>query len=518
MNWPSYLIQVNIYLVLFYAFYVLVLQNETFFKWNRIFLICSGILSFLIPVIQSEWIKELFVTDEIVQAKQILNPVLLNEVQIGAVSNQSLTMADYIYIVYFAGIILFLLKFIWQLFLVSKSFRKENLAQSFFGKIEVSESIPSRDSILKHENIHAAQMHSADVIFFELLAIVNWFNPIVYAYKKSVKFIHEFIADEAASDDVGKTDYALLLVSTVFGIKQEQLTNNFFNQSLLKKRIIMLHKPKSSKTALLKYGLSAPLFAAMVVFSSATINKTDLSDVKVIEENIASGSSDNAAIRPNTTLKSASSKAADEVQSQKNRELPVSSLKQTSDSSGVYDVASIEVMPEYPGGLRKFYEWVGQNYRYPAAAHKAGVSGKVFITFVVEKDGTLSNIRILKDLGHGTGEAALQMLSKSQAWKPGIQNGKKVRVQYNLPLSLQLNKPNTPQVDSLKSDVLDFPLGKEAPLFISDGEEITREQLREIKMTDVERISVLKDKSATEVYGEKGKNGVVIITLKAKKP
>lgn len=280
MNWPSYLIQVNIYLVLFYVFYILLLQNETFFKWNRIFLITSGILSFLIPIIQSEWVRELFVTEEIKQVREIIYPVILNEVQIRVVNDESLTMADYVFLTYFAGFFFFLLRFLWQLVLVSESFKKESVAQSFFGKIKVSESIPSRDSILKHENVHATQFHSADVVFFELLAILNWFNPIVYAYKRTVKNIHEFIADEAASEETGKNDYTLLLVSTVFGIQKEQLTNNFFNQSLLKKRIIMLNKTQSPKAALLKYGLCAPLFVAMVVFSSATTNIPNVSGLE----------------------------------------------------------------------------------------------------------------------------------------------------------------------------------------------------------------------------------------------
>lgn len=111
---------------------------------------------------------------------------------------------------------------------------------------------------------------------------------------------------------------------------------------------------------------------------------------------------------------------------------------QVTEDTGIYDVASIELMPEYPGGIAKFYEWVGQNYKYTAAAQEAGVSGKVFMSFVVEKDGTLTDIKVLKDLGYGTGEAAVRMLKKSKPWKAGIQNGRKVRVQYNLPLSLQM--------------------------------------------------------------------------------
>ena len=151
MNWPSYLIQVNIYLTLFYAFYVLVLENETFFKWNRVFLVSSGLLSFLIPVMQSEWVRSLFVTKNIEQISKVaLNPMVLNGVQISVDRNEGLTPGEWIALVYLLGVLLFLCRFLWQLSKVSKSFKVGTQAQSFFNKIKVSEDLPSRDSIVKH--------------------------------------------------------------------------------------------------------------------------------------------------------------------------------------------------------------------------------------------------------------------------------------------------------------------------------------------------------------------------------
>jgi protein TonB len=108
------------------------------------------------------------------------------------------------------------------------------------------------------------------------------------------------------------------------------------------------------------------------------------------------------------------------------------------EDNGVYNVASVEVMPEYPGGISKFYTWVQKNYVYPPAAQEQGVSGRVTMSFVVEKDGSLTDIKVLKDAGLGTGEAAIRLLKKSTQWKPGIQNGRPVRVQYTLPISLNL--------------------------------------------------------------------------------
>lgn len=99
-----------------------------------------------------------------------------------------------------------------------------------------------------------------------------------------------------------------------------------------------------------------------------------------------------------------------------------------------------EIQPEPPGGLVAYRKWVADNYKYPKAAIDAEVKGTVTVTFVVEKDGALSDIKAARDLGHGTGEAAVEVLKTSKKWSPGIQNGKPVRVAYALPIRLDLTK------------------------------------------------------------------------------
>ncbi len=105
---------------------------------------------------------------------------------------------------------------------------------------------------------------------------------------------------------------------------------------------------------------------------------------------------------------------------------------------GILDIAFVEVTPEFPGGLQKFYDYFGKNYKYPAMARQQGVSGRIALSFVVEKDGRLTDIKILRDLGYGTGEEAVRVLKGSPPWKPGIQNGRPVRVAYTMPIKLNL--------------------------------------------------------------------------------
>ncbi|EOR93818.1 Ferric siderophore transport system, periplasmic binding protein TonB [Arcticibacter svalbardensis MN12-7] len=93
---------------------------------------------------------------------------------------------------------------------------------------------------------------------------------------------------------------------------------------------------------------------------------------------------------------------------------------------------------KYPGGLSKFYLYIGKNYIYPASARESGVSGRIVMSFIVEKDGSLTDIKVLKDMGMGTGEAAIRLLEKTIKWRAGVQNGRAVRVQYTLPIMLNL--------------------------------------------------------------------------------
>nr|WP_314867593.1 energy transducer TonB [uncultured Flavobacterium sp.] len=100
----------------------------------------------------------------------------------------------------------------------------------------------------------------------------------------------------------------------------------------------------------------------------------------------------------------------------------------------VYNTAGIEVKPDFPGGMEKFYKFVGNNYQTP---EEEGLKGKVYVTFVVEKDGSLTDIKVIRDIGFGTGKEAIRVLNKCPRWTPGEQNGKKVRVLYSLPITIQ---------------------------------------------------------------------------------
>ncbi|NRF40326.1 M56 family metallopeptidase [Pedobacter foliorum] len=278
MNALTYLLQVNLYLLLFYLFYLVLLRNETFFRLNRFYLVGSAALALFIPLLRADWIKELFVTEKVQQLAQNIEAAVTVSQTTTIITTlkaeeSSLSAVEWFLIIYGLVTAIFLINFLRKLYLLNQILKRGSKRQafSFFNTISVDNELEGQETIMKHELVHAKQWHSADVIFFELFTAMNWFNPIAYLYKNAVKNIHEFIADETAASTLeSKSAYALLLVSNVFDTQPQQLTNSFYNQSLLKRRIIMLHKTKSRKVAILKYGLSVPLFAGMVIFSSAT--------------------------------------------------------------------------------------------------------------------------------------------------------------------------------------------------------------------------------------------------------
>jgi protein TonB len=108
------------------------------------------------------------------------------------------------------------------------------------------------------------------------------------------------------------------------------------------------------------------------------------------------------------------------------------------DDRQVYDIAILEVAPVFPGGMDKFYKYLNSAIKYPLMAAEQNIQGKVFVSFVVEKNGALTDIKVLRSLGSGTDEEAVRVLKASPNWIPGVQNGKQVRVKYNIPISFSL--------------------------------------------------------------------------------
>ena len=561
--WWHYLLLVNFYLILFFVFYKVFLRQETFFQLNRVYLVAASLISFLIPLIQLEWVHQLFITQRVQQTiYATINPGFIYHVK--PVENTPMTLGEILSFVYLTGAIILLARFVFQL-LKLKTQLKVEITQtpfSFFNTLRVNDNLPGRDTVIAHEEVHVTQWHSADVLLIEAIMIINWFNPVVYLYRKAIKYVHEFIADrKVIQTGILKEEYALLLLSQTFGISPHQLTNTFFNQSLLKQRIKMLNQDESRRRGLLKYGLSAPLFVAMLIFSSATIKNSAL--IRIINKK-----TDQAFAITTVHLNNTPSKATEKnklasperkivVKNSQENNLNEVKLTTTSkimasviDSSTMNEASpvfsAVEINPTFPGGEVNLYRFLSANIHYPDKAKATNISGRVFIQFVVEKDGSLSNFKILRDPGAGLGAETERVLATSPKWSPGIQNGNQVRVQYTVPVNFSLENNNsadtikvktiniskkqiyffsTPVSDTVKQlttnniatnkiafDLKKWPLLGNT-LILLDGKEIAKERFSKIDAKSIAVINVFKD-DATKFYGERGKNGVVSIVTK----
>ncbi|HEY2583680.1 MAG TPA: TonB family protein [Mucilaginibacter sp.] len=543
MTWWHYLLLVNIYLLLFYGFYALLLRRETFFQLNRVYLISAALLSFFIPLMQSEWVKNLFITQQ-VKYTLYSSPVMLLQFKPG--NDNSVTIGQIWLIIYLMGISFLIGRFIWQLISLNKIINSPEYSApySFFKKIKLDNGHADHQIIATHENVHARQWHSADVLLAEAVMIINWFNPVVYLYRLSIKHIHEFIADrQALESGTNKADYALLLLSQTFNTPSHQLVNPFFNHSLLKQRIQMLQKNKSNRTTLIKYGLSAPLFALMLILSSATVNnsKTVRFFNKKTDQIFLTTTSDYAIHHKQGLALSITPGAGDKLPEKSLKKplvLPISDTVPTK-SNKVF--TSVEQVPEFPGGINAFYEFLSKNIKYPGESRQKGIQGKVIISFIVEMDGELTNFEVKKSVADDIDQEALRVLKMSPKWKPGVQNGLPVRVAYTVPISFSIadakSKPTENKTGAVKDSnispstilitkgdgasiadtskknfTVNLQDAARKPIYILDGKEI--KDLSGVNPNTIESISVLKDESATKLYGPIGSNGVVIITTK----
>ena len=453
MNWLNYLLQVNLYLILFYGFYRLLLRTETFFNLNRGYLVASAALAFFIPLMQSEWVRSWFVTEQISQTITTFYDPQIFYLQTNKQAH-TLTLGDFMAVFYITGIILGIARFGGNLVYLGKMMKQKTAqkdakqAFSFFNMLFVSKELKNRSTIMKHEFVHIRQLHSADVLLFELIAIFNWFNPMVYLYKSSIKHIHEFIADEVASrNEISKADYAMLLFQEQFGFQAIPLTNNFFNQSLLKLRIKMLNKERSAQTAMMKYGLIAPLFIVMIVVSSATLASKELAKIEQKVEAITDRHLEEMIIQPSKTAQEVllkdginlseafiiSPDLVDEVKA-------IAKIQRDTIKEESEIFTAVEQNAEYPGGMKALGMYLQENLKYPESAQKANHSGKVFIQFIVNTDGSAIQFDVLKSTGDkNLDDEGLRVLKLIPKWTPGKQSGRIVRSRYIVPVNFELS-------------------------------------------------------------------------------
>lgn len=282
MNWLYYLLEANLYLALFYGCYHLLFHKETFYTINRYFLIGATLLAFALPLFQIGYLNSFFQHPEYeTLTTRPGKPIAKDGSDLIKLSISSL----YALVVIFFS--LKLLRDLYRIIALSRTTKRcqdgqvihieleqGRTAFSFFNLLFIPADATGKETILKHEMVHIQQKHSLDILFFEIVQILNWFNPVSYLIKKDIKLLHEYIADElTTNEEIQKHDYALFLIRNSFGAETKQLSNQIFNPSILKQRINMLNKEKSTGRARLKLLLAVPLVGGMLCTSTVAFTK-----------------------------------------------------------------------------------------------------------------------------------------------------------------------------------------------------------------------------------------------------
>jgi TonB family protein len=537
----AYFLKINVAIALFYAFYRLFFYKDTFFTWRRAALLCFFAISAVYPLLNIQtWITE---QEPMVAMADLYADIVLPEFTITpeqATSGWKTLLLQTVGFAYWGMVIVLAIRFFIQLAgIIRLAFRcrKAKIGNtnvhllrqasgpfSFFHWIFIHPTSHTEDElseILTHEQTHANQWHSIDVLVSEIVCIFCWFNPFAWLMKREIRTNLEYLADNRVLEtghDSKAYQYHLLGLSHH---KAAATIYNSFNVLPLKKRIKMMNKKRTREIGRTKYLMFLPLAALLMIISNieavARTTKEMAKDViEAVEENLASNSTTpemevaTEAIPVETPI---SQQDKDKLVTYKGKVVdkdgkPVEGAELLIDGShklpqdqsfvtdkngnfsfmafenahiGViwnkndkymlkgirYDQKErtnlkivmddqwqnppsndpnnpvfevVEIMPEFPdGGMSGLMQFLSKNIQYPINAQKNHTQGRVTVQFVVNKDGSISEPKIIRGVDPDLDGEAIRVISLMPKWKPGMQKGQPVRVKYTVPVMFRLS-------------------------------------------------------------------------------
>ena len=519
--------------------YRLLFRNSNRLKFNRFFLLTSMLLALAMPLLGL--LSGMEVPQMATLKQNMFNGMMLSEVIVtpdGQPVLPEVTVTtdatpsrfnvwQVVVGIYLIGVgvmtLLFLFKLGRLVVLIIRSPKRKmsSFTAVFTGKEQGSFSFfryaffPSEKvdpDIMRHEMSHIAHHHSWDILFAEVMMILQWFNPFIYLYKKELQSLHEYQADrDVVATGVDKKNYMMLILQQCTAVDFSGMSNNF-SLILTKKRIKMITKNEKAKGLWWRLLATLPVLAILMIANTKVTAQEqqpekkqinveigqfeifddngfpmDLTDTIIYNEDGSyvhfktteapdpmtgemrskiTATSCNADGTPNENIKftiNAIEKHGDttmytvepftldadnfRLSIQTTEDNPVQIIRNNNDS--IYQI--VDEMPQYPGGEKAMMEYVAKNVKYPQEAKDKDIAGRVFISFVVEKDGSVSNVEVKRGIGGGCDEEAVRVISAMPKWKPGIKDGKPVRVSYMMPIVFKLTE-GQPAKPSKKAD------------------------------------------------------------------
>jgi len=414
-----YMVKVSVYLAAFYAIYSVLLSRDTMYRRNRLFILFSVVSSMLLPFITVpaggsgkfpvfiRVLSDIFVDGSASQAAPS-----------GENGKNGLQVVSGIY---FAGVVIFGLKLlidIAELILLILRNKENNnhiirfqgfntAGFSAFGYVFVSTRLPDyeADEIIRHEQNHLNYFHSIDIFFLEIVTVFQWFNPVIYLYGRSLRAIHEYQADAGCiKTGMPVGNYQRILLNQVFKSKIFTVTNSFSNPTLIKKRMIMMTKKRSTALTNLKLLMVLPVITIVLLIVSSCNQGNEAKEIAV-------------EMAPP----------------------PPPPPPPVADNNKDVPFEEVDEMPVFKGGETAIIKFIQENIKYPEAAKTKGISGKVIVRFAVEADGSIDRVSVLRGVDPDIDKEALRVVGTLPAFeKAAIKDGKQVPVWYAIPITFAL--------------------------------------------------------------------------------
>jgi TonB family protein len=434
-----YLWEGSICLALTVGFYIVFFEKLTFFEWNRFMLLILLAASVLVPLF----------TIDVAPSMAVLPEVQLPVFWVGGqiepesmVNSSNFSWQKVLFFCYIVGLVFAASKFVWgtlRLWIQLKSathqvYNGNKLAihsrfepASFFGYIMLPSFDPTdtdHQLILQHESVHCTQRHTLDLLLVQLLKVFFWFNPFIFMFERMIREVHEFQADHFITRFHSEIAYSKLLLRLVTKSNSNHLLHSF-NQFQTKKRIMMMTQTNTNPIQKARFILTLPLiglFLAVFSCKSSKVTTADFPENLVIPMTAEStGDTTNV-----TILREKNGKKV----------LVVTATEPTGEE--VFEIT--EIQPKPAGGMEGWMNYLVESIKYPEEAKERGIEGTVVMAFIVNSDGTISDIETLRSIGGGCDQEAMRVIQNAPKWTPGQLGGKAVRVRMRLPLQFKLPK------------------------------------------------------------------------------
>lgn len=412
----SYVVKASLAMILLYGLYVLCFRNDTFNKTKRFYLLFIVLFSLVYPFCK----LNIATVGNIAIYEAILPQIeVTDNLPVANDQTFALGMNNLLLLFFFSGIVVLFVRLFIQLLGIIK-LRLINYSQtslnyriisldktitpfSFFNWIFIPTNGFKQEDVdvmMAHEEEHADQFHSFDILLSELFCILFWWNPIAWLLKREIKINLEYLADKGVLEKgIEAKKYQYLLLQVIKPSATIQIVNNF-NVSQLKKRITMINKKRTSGILSFKYLLAFPIIALMLIGN------------------------------------------AQNTFSQQKEKVGIASLTEnpTTSEDQLPPFVMVEQMPQFPGGESAMMQYIGANLKYPESAAKENIEGRVVLRFVVTKTGDIKDVSVIRSLDSRCDEEAMRVVRAMPKWTPGKQGGKDVDVYYTLPVLYKLQK------------------------------------------------------------------------------